>query len=74
MQTKIEYYQLKQNVNKKELDEKKIQMDMGLISEADFLEPMILALGDLANAYALLTEYQTKVLTVEMLLGKDAWK
>ena len=74
LQTKIEYYQLKQNVNKKELDEKKIQMDMGLISEADFLEPMILALGDLANAYALLTEYQTKVLTVEMLLGKDAWK
>lgn len=74
LQTKIEYYQLKQDVNKRELDEKKEQMEIGIISEAEFLEPMILALGDLVNAYALLIEYQTKVLTVEMLLGKEAWK
>lgn len=74
LQTKIEYYQLKQDVNKHDLNEKKIQMDMGLISEAEFLETMIHSLGDLANAYALLTEYQTKLLTIEMILGKEAWK
>ena len=46
---------------------------MGIISEADFIETMILSLGNLAEAYALLAEHQSKVLTVEMLLGKEAW-
>jgi outer membrane protein TolC len=73
LETKIEYYQLKQAVNNRELLDKKTQMDMGIISEADFIETMILSLGDLAEAYALLAEHQSKVLTVEMLLGKEAW-
>jgi len=73
LETKIEYYQLKQAVNNRELLDKKTQMEMGIISEADFIETMILSLGDLAEAYALLAEHQSKVLTVEMLLGKEAW-
>ena len=73
LETKIEYYQLKQAVNNRELLDKKTQMEMGIISEADFIETMILSLGNLAEAYALLAEHQSKVLTVEMLLGKEAW-